>query len=159
MDRVPTVIRGDVGVALVRFRVNRRRIHGDEGLLGPDNSPVFADVRRGADLDSYRQFANAENPGTGHLLLRPLGQMIVAEALGITVGSKTSKPVPTMKDLFEKLATFGPTAAEENVHLMTSIWHNITYNPARGTMNMESQNGCTALRHLLGGLTRRTQHP
>lgn len=116
--------------------------------------PVFADIRRGGSIDEWRQFKTEKTPkGKGHLLLRPLGQMVLAEALGVITGPNGPKPAPTLDVLFKKLAQFDQAGGFTGVHTWESVWHGITFNPTRQTMNLEGRNTAVLLlRHLLVGL-------
>tara|TARA_B100000686_G_scaffold287830_1_gene313554 strand:+ start:260 stop:556 length:297 start_codon:yes stop_codon:yes gene_type:complete len=47
--------------------------------------PSFADVLRGTSIKDWQEFSDPDNPeksGKGHLLMRPLGQLALAKAVG-----------------------------------------------------------------------------
>ena len=45
--------------------------------------PSFADIQRGGNIDSWRDFPSPNGKrGKGHLLMRPMGQIILAKAVG-----------------------------------------------------------------------------
>lgn len=116
--------------------------------------PVFVDIRGGGSIDEWRQFKTEKTPdGKGHLLLRPLGQMVLADALGKITGPDGPKPAPTLDELFKKLTEYDKSGGFTGVHTWESVWHGITFNPSRETMNLEGRaTAVLLLRHLLVGL-------
>jgi hypothetical protein len=116
--------------------------------------PVFSDIQAGGSIDDWRQFKSEKVPlGRGHLLLRPLGQLILAEALGLITSDTAPQPTPSVEELFEKLAAFDSAGGFEGVHTWESMWHGITFNPTRQIMNLQGRSTAVLLlRHLLTGL-------
>jgi hypothetical protein len=116
--------------------------------------PVFKDIEKGGSLDDWRQFKSEKAPlGRGHLLLRPLGQLILADAVGKITGPSATQVTPSIEEVFEKLAIFDGAGGFEGVHTWESMWHGITFNPSRQVMNVQGRGtAALLLRHLLTGI-------
>jgi hypothetical protein len=114
--------------------------------------PVFQSIASGTAIDALREFPNPTDPtkgGVGHLLLRPIGQQILAAAVGY-MHTMPAGPKESLKGLFTRLADYDTAGGFENVHLPTSIWFGLTYNPQRKTMATDRKNEAVLLlRHML----------
>jgi hypothetical protein len=109
----------------------------------------FADIIRAGDIDSWREFP--DKGGKGHLLLRPLGQLMLAKAVGYLHNAE-SGPRQSLDEIFKKLAAFDKAGGFEKVTDASSIWFGITYNPQREVMSMSDQPvAAQMLIYLLGG--------
>lgn len=120
--------------------------------------PSFGDILRGGKIDTLREFPDIDkvtgvnNGGKGHVLMRPLGQDILAEAVGY-LHLHDSGPKLTLDKIFEKLQRFDAQGGFENVHLPSSAWWNVTYDATRERMIMTGyRTGVDLLRYLLNGL-------
>jgi hypothetical protein len=113
--------------------------------------PSFADILRGGRLDQWRAFPTPREPGNrGHLLMRPLGQLILADATGY-LHLHPNGPQMSLDEIFGKLKRYEGKGGFENVHETTSDWWGITYDQQRQTMYMGGRKvGVMLLRHLLG---------
>lgn len=85
------------------------------------NLPVFQGLESGDDLDEVRLFPDGKTTGKGHLLVRPVGQVILAKAVGGLIREGLS-----LHDIFDKLNKWD---AEGGFTQQTpeSIWYGITY--------------------------------
>jgi hypothetical protein len=111
--------------------------------------PVFADVLKGGKIAGWREFAPK---GKGHLLMRPLGQLVLARAVGYVHNDSDGPKMPLDK-IFKKLRRFDSQGGFERVDKATSVWYGVTYNPHHGTMSMRGQGAATKLlEYLLGGI-------
>lgn len=108
----------------------------------------FADIVRGGSIDSWREFPP---DGKGHLLLRPLGQLMLANAVGYLHNAEGG-PHQSLREIFDKLARYDAAGGFEKVTDAHSVWFGITYNPQRETMSMSDQPvAAEMLVYLLGG--------
>jgi hypothetical protein len=108
--------------------------------------PVFENVRSGTPIDEIREFPPE---GAGHLLLRPIGQQILAAAVGY-MHNNISGPKTSLDDLFKKLADYDDKGGFSHVSDVSSIWYGVTYNPHRGTMATDRKaQAVLLLRHML----------
>lgn len=105
--------------------------------------PVFQTLERGdvqnraEDLQKWREFpSEAEPENHGHLLLRPIGQMILAKAVGILTKSreKGGKGM-SLEDVFRKLKRLDDKKGFE-AHLPETVWYGITYDKEADKMIM-----------------------
>jgi DGQHR domain-containing protein len=126
---------------------------------------TFKSVRAGSDIDYLREFPAqlskrkkgklTEKPKS-NLLLRPVGQLIFAEAIGKTCYTEdvtTGHPLLSLDNAFEKLQKLDEEGAFDFVYEPTSYWYGVTYNPHRGTMVMDGRSvGEKLIRYLLGAL-------
>lgn len=100
------------------------------------------DASRAEIVTAWREFPTEDNPDyKGHLLLRPVGQMIVADAVSTLVAPKGKKRHDssnhgrglTLDEIFEKLRAFdahGGFAA----HDPKNVWYGITYDGRKQKM-------------------------
>lgn len=95
--------------------------------------PVFHGLESGDDLDNVRLFPgddpkNHPDP-KGHLLLRPVGQTILARAVGALRAEGMS-----MNDIFSKLEKWD-RAGGFTQHRQNSLWYGITFDFNKRNMN------------------------
>jgi len=95
--------------------------------------PVFKGLESGDDLDDVRLFPgddkdNHPNP-RGHLLLRPVGQMILALAVG-----KLVKEGLTLDEIFARLSKWDRLGGFTQ-HLPNSLWYGVTFDFNKSNMN------------------------
>lgn len=116
--------------------------------------PSFAEILRGDDVSDWREFPDPKKgiSGKGHLLMRPLGQLVLARALGY-LAFHPDGPQQSLNTMFTKLARYDEDGGFENVYQATSVWFGVTYNPLKAKMEMSGQKVAIELmRYLLGGL-------
>ncbi len=100
--------------------------------------PSFAAIRGGDSIDKWREFSlkdrgtGAVVRGRGHLLMRPLGQLILAEAVGWLHLSPSGPQLP-LEEIFEKLHAYDRDGGFEAAKRETP-WYGVTYDPARQRM-------------------------
>ena len=88
----------------------------------------------------------------GHLLMRPVGQLILARAVG-QLHLDPNGPELGLDEIFERLYSLDEAGKFENVHRPSSYWFGITYDPQRHNMVMEGRHTAVKLlRYLLNGL-------
>jgi DGQHR domain-containing protein len=105
--------------------------------------PVFQAIDRSADpvteLANFRRFEN----GRGHLLLRPIGQQILAEAVG-----KLLLEGMTLDDIFQALHELDSKGRFE-AHRPENLWYGVTYDFHNQKMNTQLGNRRLAVRLLM----------
>ncbi|MBP0002484.1 MAG: DGQHR domain-containing protein [Cyanobacteria bacterium SBC] len=114
-----------------------------------------------ATLPSYRKLDILETPnlrrfsfelggGEGNLLFRPVGQVALAEALGILVFRK-QKPLTV---LLEKLRQFDDVEGFSGIENPESIWYGVLYDPNKRRIRVAGRElAAKLLVYLLGGMT------
>ncbi|SFP61512.1 DNA-sulfur modification-associated [Geodermatophilus dictyosporus] len=108
--------------------------------------PAFKAIASGTKIDSLRDFPPN---GDGHLLLRPIGQQILAAALG-HMHNHPNGPQETLNKLFTRLDNYDRAGGFGNVSSPISPWYGVTYDPYRGTMATDRKHTAVLLlRHLL----------
>jgi DGQHR domain-containing protein len=115
--------------------------------------PVFRGLEGGDDLDIVRQFPDGQASGKGHLLVRPIGQMILSRAVGGLVREGLS-----LEAIFEKLGNWDAKDGFAQ-HTPQSLWYGITYDPA-GKMNTRTNETMAArlLAYMVNGAAEEDRH-
>jgi len=119
--------------------------------------PSLSKILLGEHVDLWREFSNKavtvgteEVQGKGHLLMRPLGQLIIADVVGSMHSDENGPQIP-LDQLFEKLSQFDREKKLENVDKPSSMWFGITFEPIRKNMIMGGRKlAVQMLRYLLG---------
>jgi hypothetical protein len=113
--------------------LNRGQELFEEFLDHVQRLPVFRSVESGQDIDALRLFEPDEPDGKGHLLLRPIGQTILARAVGQLV-----KDGMQLEPIFEKLRKLDNEGGF-NQQLPANVWYGVTFDPVRRKMIMSNQ--------------------
>lgn len=101
--------------------------------------PVFRRIESGENIDPIRSFEGEEKNGEGHLLLRPIGQTILARAVGELASSGMS-----LEQIFDKLRKLDDGGGF-NQQKTENIWYGITFDPSGPKMDMKNQELATRL--------------
>ena len=113
--------------------------------------PCFAAILRGEDIDVWREFPSTKTPGgRSHLLMRPLGQLALAKAIGTLHFSDDGPKIP-LGDLFEKVNRFDKKRGFQNVQEQSSCWWGITFEPIKKKMLMADKDAFALMVYLLSG--------
>jgi hypothetical protein len=95
--------------------------------------PVFKGLESGDDLDNVRLFPGDDQDKhphpKGHLLVRPIGQTILAIAVG-----RLQKEGLSLNDIFSKLEKWD-RAGGFSQHAQDSIWYGVTFDFHKRNMN------------------------
>ena len=122
--------------------------------------PVFQELERGdvnsraSEVERWRGFPS--EPGStnkGHLLLRPLGQIILAKAVGVLVRpiSDGGKGM-SLEAVFRKLKQLDESNGFA-AHRPETVWYGVTYDPNENKMIMGNSTWAPDLLvYLLSGL-------
>ena len=106
--------------------------------------PSFKAILTGEEIDEWRPFSKR-----GHLLMRPLGQLILADAVGY-LRAAVHGPQLSLDDIFDMLKVFDANQGFEGVDQPTSVWWGVTYDAQRKTMYMSGRKTAVGLmKHLL----------
>ena len=105
--------------------------------------PIFQSIERGENIVQLREFPDeqsqdiSENEKMGHLLLRPIGQQILARAVGRLV--KDDENSMKLKDVFDILAQ-KDNEGKLSAHRPENLWFGVTYNFLKPGMITSSYN-------------------
>ena len=106
--------------------------------------PSLAAISAGEGIDGWREFPPN---GKGHLLLRPVGQTVLAKAVGKLVGEDGMD----IDDVFDRLISLDESGGFEQAD-PTNLWYNVTYDAAREKMIVSQvELAATALAYLIRG--------
>lgn len=118
--------------------------------------PSFADIARSGNIDEWREFPNKVEGGKGHLLMRPLGQLILARAVG-SLHLKELGPRLPLDKIFEKLTRYDQNGGFETT-APSNAWFGVTYDFARDRMNMAGRDAAVKLLiYLVYGIPQRAE--
>jgi len=105
----------------------------EEFLGHVERLPIFKRVQSLESIDTMRAFSDDDPDGEGHLLLRPIGQTILASAVGDLVVSGMK-----LEEIFDKLTSLDSSGGF-NQQLSSNVWYGVTFDPARQRMIMSNQ--------------------
>jgi hypothetical protein len=113
--------------------------------------PVFQMLERSShlpeELGKYRAFpSKTDSDDRGHLLLRPIGQIVLATAVGKLV-SDPDAPM-TLDEVFAVLAVLDRNGRFE-AHRPANVWYGVTYNFQKNKMDVSLSNRELAVRLLM----------
>lgn len=122
--------------------------------------PVFQELERGdqakraEDLERWREFPTETTPeNKGHLLLRPIGQILLARAVARLVQPRElGGKGMSLDSVFRKLDQFDASGGFE-AHRPENVWYGVTYDPNGEKMIMGNQSWAPDLLvYLVSGL-------
>lgn len=103
-----------------------------------------------AETPELRRFSFEKPPGEGNLLFRPVGQIALAQALGILT---FRKGIP-LETLFAKLQRFDTDGGFSYMETPQSLWYGILYDPNKKRILVSGRDlAVKLLVYLLGGVT------
>lgn len=85
--------------------------------------PSLKKVVQGASVASLRNFADENPAGEGNILFRPVGQEVLATAVGLVVFDEV-KP-RSLDSVFAKLAAFDKKGGFSHINEKTSLWYGV----------------------------------
>lgn len=107
--------------------------------------PVFQRLERSDDvtkeLGEWRAFPDEDSPKAhGHLLLRPIGQQVLAAAVGRLINPNDKDgPRMTLSEVFESLTVLDSNGRFE-AHRQENVWYGVTYDFRRNKMDVSIAN-------------------
>ena len=133
---------GQVPVRPDNSEVEKAREQYKEYLNYLHQLPIFQSIERGENIVQLREFPDDQNNDEseelkmGHLLLRPIGQQILASAVGQLVNDEGGMK---LKDVFDILAQ-KDKEGKLSAHKPENLWYGVTYNFLKPSMITSSYN-------------------
>ncbi|MEC4986640.1 MAG: DGQHR domain-containing protein [Oscillatoria sp. PMC 1068.18] len=87
--------------------------------------PSYQRLAEGEKTPQLRRFSFEKPKGEGNLLFRPVGQVAIAQALGILVFQKNF----SLAEIFPKLISFDVDDGFSNMDRPSSLWYSVLYDP------------------------------
>jgi DGQHR domain-containing protein len=114
------------------------------------NLPSYKRIDAGDETFTLRQFSFEKGRGEGHILFRPVGQVALAQALGILVFKNNI----SLKEIFRKLEKYDLDGGFSNMEFPDSLWYGILYDPNKKRVLVSGRDLATRLMvYILGGIT------
>ncbi|MGB3205923.1 MAG: DGQHR domain-containing protein [Crinalium sp.] len=109
----------------------------------------FQRLERGEETPELRRFSFEKGGGDGNILFRPVGQVALAQALGILVFKKKL----SVKDIFDKLQKYDADGGFSGMEFPESIWYGVLYDPNKKRVSVAGKDLAGRLIvYLLGGV-------
>lgn len=106
------------------------------------------------DTPSLRRFNFEKDGGEGNMLFRPVGQVALAQALGILVFKKGFK----LKEIFKKLKKFDLEGGFSSMEYPQSLWYGVLYDPNKKRIQVAGKDlAAKLLVYILGGIEDRME--
>jgi len=101
------------------------------------------------DTPALRRFSFEKDGGEGNMLFRPIGQVALAQALGILVFRKGF----SLKDIFKKLRKFDLEGGFSSMEFPQSLWYGVLYDPNKKRVQVAGRDlAARLLIYILGGI-------
>ncbi|MDY6802827.1 MAG: DGQHR domain-containing protein [Cyanobacteriota bacterium] len=111
--------------------------------------PSYQVLETGVETPEMRRFSFEKKPGEGHIFYRPIGQIALAEALGILVSRKGF----SLESIFEKLAKFDAEGGLSGMEFPDSIWYGVLFDFNRKRISVTGRDLAAKLMvYILGGI-------
>lgn len=135
---------GQVPVRPENHEIEKAREEFREYLDYFHNLPIFQSIERGENVIDLREFPddpkNIEEMDTkkGHLLLRPIGQQILAASVGVLASNETDNFGMSLDEIF-KILSEKDKEGKFSAHLPGNLWYGVTYNFRKPSMITSNQ--------------------
>lgn len=101
------------------------------------------------DTPQLRRFSFDSYGGEGNILFRPVGQVALAQALGILVFRKGF----SLEDIFKKLRKYDQQGGFSGMEYPKSVWYGVLYDPTRKRILVAGRDlAARLLMYILGGI-------
>jgi len=121
-NRWKGILNGKISVRPPEEELNEAIKEFKEFLDMVNKMSIFQKINRGGEIKDLRKFPTEKNPEyEGHLLMRPIGQQILADAVGRMVSNGWG-----LQEVFENLEKIDKKG-HFNTHNPSSIFYGITY--------------------------------
>jgi len=87
--------------------------------------PSYQRLEGGEETPQLRRFSFEKNGGEGNILFRPVGQVAIAQALGILIFQKGL----SLKEVFKKLRKYDVDDGFSGMENPQSLWYGVLYDP------------------------------
>ncbi|MBW4679699.1 MAG: DGQHR domain-containing protein [Microcoleus vaginatus WJT46-NPBG5] len=103
----------------------------------------------GAETPQLRRFSFEKDGGEGNILFRPVGQIAVAQALGILVFKKGV----SLEDIFKKLQRYDIDGGFSGMEFPQSPWYGVLYDPNKKRIVVAGRDlAARLIVYILGGI-------
>jgi DGQHR domain-containing protein len=101
------------------------------------------------DTPALRRFSFEKDGGEGNMLFRPVGQVALAQALGVLV----FKQRMLLEDIFKKLRKFDREGGFSGMEHPKSLWYGVLYDPNKKRVQVAGRDlAARLLIYILGGI-------
>lgn len=101
------------------------------------------------DTPQFRRFSFEKDGGEGNMLFRPVGQVALAQALGILIFAKRF----SLEDIFNKLRKFDREGGFSGMEYPKSLWYGVLYDPNKKRVQVAGRDlAARLLIYILGGV-------
>jgi DGQHR domain-containing protein len=101
------------------------------------------------DTPALRRFSFEKDGGEGNMLFRPVGQVALAQALGILLFKKGF----SLADIFKKLRKFDQQGGFSGMEYPQSLWYGVLYDPNKKRVQVAGRElAAKLLIYILGGI-------
>ncbi|MBR8827980.1 MAG: DGQHR domain-containing protein [Gomphosphaeria aponina SAG 52.96 = DSM 107014] len=113
------------------------------------NLPSYQRLENGTDTARMRRFSHEKPPGEGNILFRPVGQVALAQALGILVFRKRF----SWQEIFEKMYQYDEEGGFSSMEFPESLWYGVIYDPNKKRVLVSGKDlAAKLIIYLLGGM-------
>ncbi|WP_013325278.1 DGQHR domain-containing protein [Gloeothece verrucosa] len=111
--------------------------------------PSYQKLEQGINTIQMRHFSHEKFAGEGNLLFRPVGQIALAQALGVLQFKKKF----SLLEIFKKLGKFDLAGGFSRIEFPQSLWYGIIYDPRKQRILVSGRDLSVKLMiYLLGGI-------
>ncbi|MBE9040626.1 DGQHR domain-containing protein [Oscillatoriales cyanobacterium LEGE 11467] len=116
-------------------------------LDGFANLPSYQELEH-QETTALRRFSFEEETGRGNLLFRPVGQIVLAQALGGLV----SRSGLSLETIFDKLQRYDGEGGFDGMESPRSLWYGVLYDPNKRRVRVAGRDlAAKLLIYILGG--------
>jgi len=109
----------------------------------------YQQLESGTETPEMRRFSHEKGSGDGNLLFRPIGQVALAQAMGILVFEKGV----SLKELIDKLQEFDVDGGFSGMEYPQSLWYGVLYDPSKRRVLVSGRDlAAKLLVYILGGI-------
>ena len=111
--------------------------------------PSYQRLEAGTDTPQLRRFSHEKGGGEGNILFRPVGQIAIAQALGLLVFTKGF----SLNDIFAKLRHYDTEGGFSGMEYPPSLWYGVLYDPNKKRIQVSGRDlAARLLVYILGGI-------
>jgi DGQHR domain-containing protein len=111
--------------------------------------PSYRRLESGDETPELRRFSFEQDGGEANMLFRPVGQVALAQALGILVYKKEF----SLKEIFDKLRKYDTDGGFSGMENSQSLWYGVLYDPNKKRVSVAGRDlAARLIVYLLGGI-------